>query len=341
MSRDRSEDDGGGSFDVFVRSFRLAKAVVVGVGGVIGALVALAALKIAISPNWTAIALPLWQVVLIAAGIVCALGAAVVVLVVLLRSAMANASFYQSKSISLETKVAGLRDLAYTDPITGLPNTNALKRLLEEEAGPAQRCLILLDLRDFGRINREYGHAAGDAYLREFARMVFVKSRRDEGLYKRRPTPLDLEVDGVRVPSSESAGEKGIRASDPRTFRKTEGGDEFFMLLEGGLVDGLGFLNRLIKQKTEFEERLSQRALDGGIHEFGFQAGLITMAAGDAFEGPGNAYENVAACLRQASQPDSDLRVYWPPELAESASPGLKQAADITRELFSRNLRGR
>lgn len=68
---------------------------------------------------------------------------------------------------------AQMRDLAHTDPLTGLSNRRELDARLDEEilrAGTAGRFAIaLLDLDGFKPVNDRYGHAVGDALLCEVA----------------------------------------------------------------------------------------------------------------------------------------------------------------------------
>ncbi len=66
---------------------------------------------------------------------------------------------------------------ADTDPLTGLANRRALERTLESalaRAGARGRtaAVLMLDLDGFKKINDSYGHAAGDAALREVARRL-------------------------------------------------------------------------------------------------------------------------------------------------------------------------
>ncbi|MGC2636749.1 MAG: diguanylate cyclase response regulator [Acidobacteriaceae bacterium] len=56
------------------------------------------------------------------------------------------------------------------DPLTGLWNRQALLRLIFQETDRVQRtkadlCLMVMDLDDFARINRDYGYEAGDKLL--------------------------------------------------------------------------------------------------------------------------------------------------------------------------------
>jgi len=60
--------------------------------------------------------------------------------------------------------------LAYHDPLTGLPNRRALAEALETRmAGDAPLGLLIIDLDRFKSINDVYGHHAGDQLLRDVA----------------------------------------------------------------------------------------------------------------------------------------------------------------------------
>lgn len=76
--------------------------------------------------------------------------------------------------------------LAWTDPLTGVPNRRRVEVLLEGEIRRAARydlplSLITLDLDDFKRLNDTYGHDAGDAALVEAARLVGSCLRASDG----------------------------------------------------------------------------------------------------------------------------------------------------------------
>jgi diguanylate cyclase (GGDEF)-like protein len=65
------------------------------------------------------------------------------------------------------------RNLALVDPLTGLYNRRFAERRLKSEMARAERrgyalTLVVFDLNSFKAINDRFGHAAGDAVLKEF-----------------------------------------------------------------------------------------------------------------------------------------------------------------------------
>ncbi|AKU24797.1 diguanylate cyclase [Massilia sp. NR 4-1] len=77
-----------------------------------------------------------------------------------------------------ELKIQSLRD-----PLTGCFNRRHLhEQLMENEIMRAQRyrlslAVIMCDLDHFKRVNDEYGHAAGDAVLQAFSRLLLAMTR--------------------------------------------------------------------------------------------------------------------------------------------------------------------
>jgi len=75
-----------------------------------------------------------------------------------------------------------LRHLGMTDPLTGAYNRRYFDQRLHEEAERARRsgqalCCMVLDVDHFKQINDVYGHAAGDAVLREMTQHIKAQLR--------------------------------------------------------------------------------------------------------------------------------------------------------------------
>jgi diguanylate cyclase (GGDEF)-like protein len=79
--------------------------------------------------------------------------------------------------LALEHALAGLREEALTDPLTGLYNRRYLWEFLRREWVRARRAgqplsVIMLDLDHFKRINDSFGHQAGDYVLAAVAGLL-------------------------------------------------------------------------------------------------------------------------------------------------------------------------
>ena len=310
------------TFAFLSRTYRVVKLAAFTIVAITGALVSFVALDVKVSHWWFDVKLPLYGVALAGIVAVVAFTTVVVALAVLLKDGLSALSFYKNKSKNLEIAVSGLEDLAFCDPITGIPNSNALKREMGKPS-QAKRCLILLDLQNFGEINKKYNHWKGDEYLRRFSEMVTISGRRNESLFKRRPLSEQPEKG---VPNEN-------REDEVKAFRKNSGGDEFFICLEGTIVDGLGYLTRLQKRAPEFEKMSFD--LLGAEHRFGFCAGLIAVARSESFE---SANKRASECLGLALDENSPLRLYWiDKEVPQvSADSFEKKIVDEAANRFSR-----
>ncbi len=83
----------------------------------------------------------------------------------------------EARSSELEAANRRLDELAGTDPLTGIANRRQLFEATDREFGRARRfgsalALAILDLDDFGPVNKMHGVIAGDEVLRDFAALL-------------------------------------------------------------------------------------------------------------------------------------------------------------------------
>jgi diguanylate cyclase (GGDEF)-like protein len=98
---------------------------------------------------------------------------------------------YSKRSVSFFLRMIEanrqLRELASTDPLTGLMNARAYYATCEQLISVALRTrasfsLLFIDLDHFKRVNDTYGHEAGDAVLRETAACLQRNTRHSDAL---------------------------------------------------------------------------------------------------------------------------------------------------------------
>ena len=84
-----------------------------------------------------------------------------------------------SKAYELRQHADGtdLRQLADSDPLTGIPNRRVFERRIADELERARRydqvvTLVLIDVDDFKRINDTCGHQVGDRVLKQLAALL-------------------------------------------------------------------------------------------------------------------------------------------------------------------------
>jgi diguanylate cyclase (GGDEF)-like protein len=107
-------------------------------------------------------------------GVVCAFGPEPREVQERERSALQTVARQAAAQLQLRRRNVGLRDLALTDPLTGLANRTLLFDRLEAAVAQRERSgagvgLLFCDVDDFKEVNDRYGHDYGDRLLCDIA----------------------------------------------------------------------------------------------------------------------------------------------------------------------------
>ena len=103
--------------------------------------------------------------------------AACIGILITVRQMLAN-SAARRYARRLAEREAFFKDMAFTDPLTGLGNRRQLMRVLEEQAVDGPPCVLMaIDLDGFKAVNDIRGHDVGDAVLVEVGRRLRVNLR--------------------------------------------------------------------------------------------------------------------------------------------------------------------
>ncbi len=91
----------------------------------------------------------------------------------------------QERTAQLEQAVFKLKEMAATDPLTGLSNRRSFGQALAQRFAEAQRhgydlACVMIDVDHFKLINDSMGHQAGDDLLRHTARVLVAQCRQSD-----------------------------------------------------------------------------------------------------------------------------------------------------------------
>ena len=149
--------------------------------------------------------------------------------------------------------------------------------------------LIMVDIVNFGEFNTRFSTGKANTVLKEIAQYMFRNSRRVEHIFRM----MEDEGGGTRIVEDNGW-----------TFRLHRRGDEFLIILNGGEMEALGFLNRLRKETQMDSSRISK----AGAKDILFYAGIFAVSG---TIGPAESLHYVDKSLSAArSEPDQG-RVVW------------------------------
>lgn len=142
------------------------------------------------------------------------------------------ADSFRAMVARLNNNMLRMNVLAYTDPITGLPNRTVITHILSlAQKNGGQACaaaMIFIDLDGFKRVNDTLGHDAGDELLRQVAARIIVRG-------------MGLALEELET-CTNSFGELCDTCPTRPVFARFAG-DEFVLLLPGhhdhGVLDAV------------------------------------------------------------------------------------------------------
>jgi diguanylate cyclase (GGDEF)-like protein len=119
---------------------------------------------------------------------------------------------------ALSTTALRHRESAVLDPLTGLLNRNGLEGRFEELAQQAQASgapisLLVCDLDRFKAVNDSYGHAVGDAVLREVAARLRRQLRSFELMYRIGGDEFLVVLPGARIEDASNLAQRLCEAT--------------------------------------------------------------------------------------------------------------------------------
>ena len=127
---------------------------------------------------------------------------------------------FLKESVHARAKAEVVAELAYTDPLTGLPNRLLFEDRLEQTAVQAKRegkgfALVFIDLDRFKSVNDTLGHRAGDLLLKEIGSRMRAQLRTSDTLARISGDEFAVILHEVCTPGgAEAAAAKLLSAFD-------------------------------------------------------------------------------------------------------------------------------
>lgn len=132
-------------------------------------------------------------------------------------------------SMTKERLELAQRNIAVTDPLTGLLNRRAFadeadRRARHATGAAVPATLLVLDLDRFKAINDRYGHEAGDLVLLNFARVMRTHARSEDMLFRMGGEEFCFLLPGVGAEGGEALAQRMCRVFG-NSFVSTDSGD--------------------------------------------------------------------------------------------------------------------
>ena len=151
-----------------------------------------------------------------------------------------TAALFALVMVRMTRMVAQQREMAVTDPLTGLRNRRYFETHLEIEAARACRsrsplAFVIFDIDFFKAVNDEFGHSAGDEVLREVAERLRRGSRAGDVLARYGGEEFAALLVGVTPEKAAEAAERMRQAIGTRAIALSNGG-QVTVTVSGGIV---------------------------------------------------------------------------------------------------------
>ncbi|MFZ5758200.1 MAG: putative bifunctional diguanylate cyclase/phosphodiesterase [Thermodesulfobacteriota bacterium] len=203
-----------------------------------------------------------------------------------------------------------IRQLAYYDFLTGLPNRVMFHDFLQRTLARAQRhgekvALMFIDLDDFKRINDTLGHKLGDELLKEVAKRLNAATRSSDYLFRE------------------------ITGREPDMVARM-GGDEFTVLLT--FIRDAN--DPAVAARRILDDLSSAFFLDGHELYVGVSIG-ITIYPGDA-SSPEELIRNADIAMYHAKEAGKNTYQYFSHSMNEAALERLTMESELRRALDQR-----
>lgn len=223
---------------------------------------------------------------------------------------------FEKENLQSELKV--LENERLVDIVTGVPNLLSLEKdiskHLKSKRDEKQLQFIFIDLRNFSRINSNYGFMKTNKLLRNIAQGIYQSMRRNEDMYK-------YPLTGMKK-----------QAEHESFYRIHTGGDEFAFIIEGDQSDAIGFCNRLVPKFKDFSEET--KMVLGKHEDISFYAAIVNMSPRDDFS---NIINRAKECYRLAKEGKKSFTISWYPfdvEAKFEKNSWKKQNYETARKLF-------